>query len=62
MKDGREDEESRGRREKRVRCGTREREEGEMRDKGRGKRGRLVMEERRGGDLRWGREEAEIRE
>ncbi len=62
MKDRREDEEPRDRREKRGGCGTREREEGEMRDEGRGKREegeisdggekrrRFEMGKRRGGD------------
>jgi hypothetical protein len=44
---GREDQELRDGEEKRGRCKTREREEGEMRDKGEGREEELVMKERR---------------
>ncbi len=49
---GREDQELRDGEEKRGRCNckTREREEGEMRNEGEGRRGELVMKERRGRD------------
>ncbi len=61
MKDEWEDEELRWRKE-RGRCQTREREEGECGTKKKDEGGRLVMEERREGDGRQWREEAELRE